>query len=99
MRRLLTLTTLVGLFAALGMADMFNGKLIDATCLDKPNPTLATCQPSASTGTFALVDNSQRIFRLDAQGNAKAADALRHRPDQQAEPSTSGKTDTVSARS
>lgn len=98
MRRLLTLTTLIGLFAALGMADMFNGKLIDATCLDKPSPTLATCQPSASTITFALVDDSQKIYKLDESGNTKAAEALKGRPAQPADPDTSGKTDVVLAR-
>ena len=98
MRRFLTLTTIVGLFAALALADMFNGKLIDATCLDKPNPTLATCQPSGSTSTFALVDDSQKIYKLDDQGNAKAAEALKGRPAQPANPSTSGKTDVVLAK-
>jgi hypothetical protein len=93
MRRFLTLTTIIGLFAALGMADMFNGKLIDATCLDKPNPTLATCQPSASTSTFALVDDSQKIYKLDEQGNTKAVEALKARPEQ-----PSGKTDVVLAK-
>jgi hypothetical protein len=98
MRRLLTLTSIIGLFAALGMADMFNGKLIDATCLDKPNPTLATCQPSSNTNTFALVDDSQKIYRLDEQGNSKAAEALKTRPGQSEDPSTSGKTDVVLAK-
>lgn len=100
MRRLLTLTTLIGLFAALGMADMFSGKLIDASCLDKPNPTVASCQPSTTTNTFALVDNtSQKVYKLDEQGNAKAAAALKRRPDQPAaDPSTSGKADVVVAK-
>ena len=97
MRRVLTLTTIIGMFAALGMADMFNGKLIDATCLDKPNPTLATCQPSTSTSTFALVDDSQKILKLDEQGNTKAAEALKGRT-KSADPSTSGKTDVVLAK-
>jgi hypothetical protein len=98
MRKFLTLTTIIGLFAALGMADMFNGKLIDATCLDKPNPTLATCQPSASSSTFALVDDSQKIYRLDEQGNTKAVEALKARPAQPADPNTSGKADVVLAK-
>ncbi len=98
MRTLLTLTTMIGLFAALGMADMFNGKLIDATCLDKPNPTFATCQPSASTSTFALVDDSQKIYKLDDQGNTKAAEALKSRSAQPVDSSTSGKTDVVVAK-
>jgi len=98
MRKFWTLTTLIGLFAVFGFADMFNGKLIDATCLDKPNPTLATCQPSASTNSFALVDDSQKIYKLDDQGNAKAVEALKGRSAQPADPGTSGKTDVVLAK-
>ena len=99
MRRFLTITTLIGLFAVLGLADMFNGKLIDASCLDKPNPTVATCQPSTTTNTFALVDNTtQKVYKLDEQGNTKAADALKRRPDQSADPSASGKQDVVVAK-
>ena len=74
MRRLLILITFTGLFAMFGLAESYAGKLIDASCLDKPNPTFATCQPSASTSTFALVDDSQKIYKLDDQGNTKAAE-------------------------
>ena len=95
MRRLLIFTTFLGLSAGLSFADMLNGKLIDASCLEKPNPTLATCQPSSTTNTFALVDDSQKVLKLDDNGNGKAAAALKQRPSQPNNPNSSGKRDIV----
>jgi hypothetical protein len=98
MRRLLILTTFTGLFAVLGLAESYAGKLIDASCLDKPNPTVATCQPSSSTRTFALVDDSQKVYKLDQKGNSKAADALKNRADRSADPNATSKGDVVVAK-
>jgi len=95
MRRVLILTTFLGLFAILGLADTFNGNLIDTTCLDKPNPTIATCQPSSRSTAFALVDNSQKVYKLDEKGNAKAAAALKNRADRSADPNTATKPEVV----
>jgi hypothetical protein len=96
MRRVLILTTSLGLFAILGLADTFNGNLIDTSCLDKPSPTIATCQPSSRTTTFALVDNSQKVYKLDEKGNAKAAAALKNRADRSADPNAAAsKPDVV----
>jgi hypothetical protein len=97
MRRFLILTTFIGLFAAFGLADTYTGKLIDVSCLDKPNPTVASCQPSTTTTTFALVDNSQKVYKLDEKGNAKAAAALKNRADRSADPSATSKADVVVA--
>src|ERR1044072_1219648 len=98
MRRFLTLTSLLGLFAILGLAETYTGKLIDASCLDKPNPTVATCQPSSTTSTFALVDNSQKVYKLDDKGNTKAADALKNRADRSSDPNATTKENVVIAK-
>lgn len=98
MRRLLILTTFIGLFAVLGLAESYAGKLIDASCLDKPSPTVAGCQPSSATSTFALVDNSQKVYKLDQKGNTKAADALKNRADRSADPNATSKGDVVVAK-
>lgn len=98
MRRFLILTTFLGVFAALGLAETYMGNLIDASCLDKPNPTVATCQPSSSTTAFALVDNTQKVYKLDQTGNTKAADALKNRADRAADPNATGKVDVVEAK-
>jgi hypothetical protein len=98
MRKFMILTTLIGLFAMLGLAETYTGKLIDASCLDKPSPTVATCQPSSTTSSFALVDNSQKVYKLDAKGNAKAADALKNRADRSTDPNATGKDSVVVAK-
>ncbi len=98
MRRLLILTTSIGLFAVLSWAESYSGKLIDASCLDKPNPTVASCQPSSATGTCALADNSQKVYKFDQKGNTKAADALKNRADRSSDPNASSKGDVVVAK-
>ena len=95
MRRVLILTTFIGLVAVLGRAETYTGNLIDASCLDKPNPTLATCQPTSQSTTFALVDNSRKIYKLDEKGNGKAAAAIKNRADRSADPNAAGKADVV----
>jgi hypothetical protein len=95
MRRVLFLTALFGVFAALGLADSYSGNLIDAACLDKPNPTVATCQPSSSTVTFALVDSAQKVYKLDD----KAVEALKSRANRSAEPNGGSKPADASAGS
>lgn len=86
MQRFLILTAFLGLFAALGMAETYSGKLIDATCLSQAKPTIQTCQPTASTTAFALVDASSKVYKLDEAGNAKAANALKGRADRSSDP-------------
>jgi len=98
MRRLLTLAAFLGVFAALGLADTYTGKLIDAACLDKPNPTLGTCQPNSTSTKFALVDNSQKVYKLDDNGNNKAAAALKGRADRSSDPKAEGKVEIVMAK-
>jgi hypothetical protein len=98
MRRVLFLTALFGVFAALGLADSYSGNLIDASCLDKPNPTVATCQPSSSTVTFALVDNAQKVYKLDDKGNAKAVEALKSRANRSTDPNAASKSDVITAK-
>ena len=98
MRRLLTLTTLIGLFSVLCLAETYTGKLIDASCLEKPNPTLASCQPSSSSSTFALVDESQKVYKLDEKGNSKAANALKSRADRSTDPNATSAATPVAAK-
>jgi len=98
MRRFAILTSFLGVFAVLGLADTFSGNLIDASCLAKPNPTIATCQPTSSTTTFALVDTSRKVYKLDDKGNSKAADALKNRADRSADPNAASKADMITAK-
>ena len=76
MRNVLTIIALLGIFAALGCAETWNGKLLDASCIDQQKS--ASCDPTASTVTFSL-NVSGKNYKLDDAGNAKAVEALKAR--------------------
>ena len=80
----------LGVFAAMGYAEDWTGKLIDASCHDrskqtpadsKQNSDLATCAATASTTSFAIETSDGKVYKLDAAGNAKASTALKGNPD------------------
>jgi hypothetical protein len=75
MRRILTLGAAVLFMSALSFADTFMGKLVDASCAQQQKD--AACNPTASTATFALQVSGGKMLKLDADGNQKAADALK----------------------
>ena len=90
MRTIAKLGLGLGMFAALGFAEDWTGKLIDASCHDnsQKNPAeskqggdLATCAATASTTSFAIQTSDGKVYKLDASGNAKASTALKGNPD------------------
>jgi hypothetical protein len=90
MRTIATLGLAFGMFAAIGYADKYTGKLIDASCHDqsqknpadaKQNSELASCAATASTTSFAIQTSDGKVYKLDASGNAKAATAMKGNPD------------------
>lgn len=79
----------LGTFAALGYAETWTGKLVDAACSEKSqqNPAeskqkseLASCEATASTTSFGIQTSDGKVYKLDAAGNAKASTALRGNP-------------------
>jgi hypothetical protein len=70
--------------AALGLADSWSGKLIDANCKPDPNSSSKdsspSCAPTPSTRVFAIQTADGKVFRLDNAGNTKAAAALKEDP-------------------
>ena len=90
MKSIAKLGLALGLLSALGYAENWTGKLIDAACHDKSqqNPAdskqttdLAGCAATASTTSFAIQTSDGKVYKLDASGNAKAATALKGNPD------------------
>src|SRR5690348_4494058 len=90
MRTIAKLGLALGMFAALGYAENWTGKLIDASCHDRSqqNPAeakqgsdLAACAATASTTSFAIQTSDGKVYKLDASGNAKASTALKGNPD------------------
>jgi len=79
----------LGAFAAMGYAENWTGKLVDAACHDRSqqNPAdskakseIAACEPTASTTSFAIQTADGKVYKLDASGNAKAATAMKGNP-------------------
>ena len=58
-------------FTTLAFAENFAGSLLDASCYDAQKNASA-CAASSKTTSFAL-DVSGKIYKLDANGNSKAA--------------------------
>src|SRR5262249_3029417 len=85
MRRILTVCAVIAVFCALGLAESFTGRLVDASCYDQQK-SATTCDPSATTTSFALIVSGKAI-KLDDAGNGKAAEALKGRADRAADPS------------
>jgi len=90
MRTISKLGLALGMFAAIGYAENYTGKLIDASCHDqsqknpadaKQNSDLASCAATASTTSFAIQTSDGKVYKLDASGNAKASTALKGNPD------------------
>jgi len=89
MKTIATLGLALGVFAGLGYAEDWTGKLIDASCHDrsqqnpadsKENRDLASCAATASTTSFAIQTSDGKVYKLDASGNAKASTALKGNP-------------------
>jgi hypothetical protein len=82
MRRILTFCACVTIFSVMAFAETFTGKLIDAACYDQQK-SAATCDPTSSTATFALLV-SGKAYKLDDGG--KVAEALKSRADRSTDP-------------
>jgi hypothetical protein len=74
MRRILTLGAAVLFVSALAFAETYSGKLVDASCAQQQKE--AACSPTDSTAAFAI-QVSGKTLKLDANGNKKAAQALK----------------------
>jgi hypothetical protein len=76
MRRALRVTAFIAFVSALAYAESWTGKLVDASCAEQQKN--AACAPTASTASFAI-QASGKTMKFDADGNRKAAAALRER--------------------
>jgi len=74
MRRIFALSAVLLFMSALAFAETYTGKLVDARCAEQQKS--AACSPTASTAAFAI-QVSGKMLKLDADGNKKAAEALK----------------------
>ncbi len=79
------LMVLSGVFSLLGFAETWSGTLVDANCAAQ-NKSSAHCAPTSSTSAFALMLADGKTVKLDANGNTKAADALKNSADRSKNP-------------
>jgi hypothetical protein len=75
MRRILTLGAAVLFMSAFAFAETYMGKLVDASCVEQQKD--AACNPTVSTAAFAIQVSGGKTLKLDANGNKKAAEALK----------------------
>ena len=75
MLKIITVGAVLVFGSALAFGETFNGRLVDANCTAEQQ-TSSSCAPTTSTTSFAL-QVAGKTLRLDADGNRKAADALK----------------------
>ncbi len=85
MYKLIRLSLIAGVFTALAVAETWSGTLVDAACAADKKAS-AECAPTNDTSTFALVLADGKTIKLDEDGNAKAADALKNSADRAKNP-------------
>jgi hypothetical protein len=79
MRQFLTLLAIATGCVGLASAESFSGTLVDATCYSQQK-SAQTCLATNSTSAF-MIDVSGKLYQLDDNGNAKAAEAMKNRAD------------------
>ncbi len=77
MFRMIAASAVLFIGSALAYGETFTGRLVDANCsAQQQSGSDSTCAPTSSTSAFAL-QVSGKMLRLDADGNRKAADAIK----------------------
>jgi hypothetical protein len=84
MRKIMTICAMLGAFSALGLAENWNGTLLNAVCVDQ-HKTTKSCDARPSTETFILDVNGTQ-YRLDGASNERAREAMKSRADRASNP-------------
>jgi hypothetical protein len=84
MRKLLTTCALLSTLSGLGLAETWNGTLLDANCSARHHAT-KSCDAKPSTAAFAL-DVNGKTYRLDTKSNDDARSVMKARADKATNP-------------
>jgi len=76
---------MLGAFSALGLAETWNGTLLDYNCFSKHHNSTKSCDAKPSTVMFMLDVNGTQ-YRFDGASNERAAAAMRSRADRASNP-------------
>ncbi len=93
MKKTIVLIGVSAVFSVLAWAGSWSGRLLDAACYDQHKDT-NSCAAKSSTTNF-LFETSGKFYKLDADGNSKAAAAVKNRADRSADPSKPQATEVM----
>lgn len=89
MNTIAKVVTVICLGSVLCLAETWSGKVVDSACKDQsqgaPNaqpaqpgaPSANACEPTGTTTAFGIELSDGKVLKLDATGNAKAAEAVK----------------------
>jgi hypothetical protein len=92
----MTLCGLAALCAGFALADNFSGRLLDASCVSQ-NKSVKGCDATGNTAAF-LLQTGGKLYKLDSEGNAKAAEAMKSQANRSADPTTRPSATAVMAK-
>jgi len=92
MRIIVKLAAFAAILSGLALAETWNGRLLDASCLEQQKNA---CDPTSTSVSFAMLVGG-KVYRLDDAGNSKAVEAIKNRADRSKDPSMP--TNQITAR-
>ena len=80
MKHIVKFALLFSVTSVLCLADSWSGKLVDSSCKAKAQASgeKMSCSATQATTTFGIELADGKVLHLDAEGNAKAADAIKN---------------------
>ena len=84
MRKVLVVLAISAMCSMVALAENWSGRLLDSSCYDQQKKA-DSCDATSQTTSFALAAPGG-VFKLNAEGNSKAATALKSRADRSTDP-------------
>ena len=87
MKIIAKIVAVVCLGSALCLAETWSGKVVDAGCKDQSRgaqpaqpggQATNACEPTGTTAAFGIQLSDGKVLKLDATGNAKAAEVVKN---------------------
>jgi hypothetical protein len=99
MKTITKFALLFSVASAFCFADTWSGKLIDSACKAKAQESgqAMPCSATKATSTFGIETPDGKVMSLDAEGNAKAADAIKNNKNPDPQVSVTGSLDAKGA--
>jgi hypothetical protein len=99
MRNITKFALLFSVASVFCFADTWSGKLIDSACKSKAQASgqAMSCAATKATTTFGVETTDGKVMNLDADGNAKAADAIKDNKNAEPQVSVTGSLDAKGA--